>query len=216
MIEINAVPGQIPIARSDAKLRRSSGEDVAVVVLAGGDGSRIGGGKPLRELAGERLIDRALRLARGYSNPVAVAVRDPAQVSPVDAELIADDRVEGPLGGLIAGLKFANASGRALLLVIPSDMPFLPPDLLERLNGAIGGYACAIAASGGRAHPVCSLWRAAAFDRVPAYLATGRRSLRGLAEAAGFVAVDWPGGAADPFFNINAAEDWADAQRRLR
>jgi len=29
--------------------------DVAIVILAGGEGSRIGGGKPLIELAGERL-----------------------------------------------------------------------------------------------------------------------------------------------------------------
>ena len=55
-------------------------EDVAVVILAGGEGTRIGGGKPLRRLAGERLIDHALRTAHGWSNMVAVAVRDPGQM----------------------------------------------------------------------------------------------------------------------------------------
>jgi molybdopterin-guanine dinucleotide biosynthesis protein A len=40
-----------------------SGE-VSVVVLAGGEGRRIGGAKPLRLLAGERLVDRALHQAR--------------------------------------------------------------------------------------------------------------------------------------------------------
>ena len=36
----------------------------AVVILAGGQGERIGGNKPSRLLAGERLVDRALRLHR--------------------------------------------------------------------------------------------------------------------------------------------------------
>ena len=52
-----------------------------MVILAGGEGSRIGGGKPLMRLAGERLIDRALRTARGWSDLIAVAVRDPPRSS---------------------------------------------------------------------------------------------------------------------------------------
>ena len=42
----------------------------AVVVLAGGQGSRIGGHKPLRLLSGERLIDRAVRQSRRWSDLV--------------------------------------------------------------------------------------------------------------------------------------------------
>jgi molybdopterin-guanine dinucleotide biosynthesis protein A len=190
-------------------------KDVAVVVLAGGGGSRIGGSKPLRRLAGERLIDRALRLAHGYSDAVAVAVRDPLQARSVDAEPIEDEPVEGPLGGLIAGLRFAAARRRPLLLAIPADMPFLPPDLLDRLAGAIGPGACALAGSGGRAHPVCSLWSARVLEAIPAYVGTGRRSLHGLAQFAGQTLVDWSTEPTDPFFNVNSQADLAKAERLL-
>jgi molybdopterin-guanine dinucleotide biosynthesis protein A len=186
--------------------------DVAIVILAGGEGSRIGGGKPLVELAGERLIVRALRFARRFSDCVAVAVRDARQVGSVEAQLIPDNSVEGPLGGLLAGLEFARREGRGLLLVIPADMPFLPNDLLDRLLGAIGPDQCAIAASGGSEHPVCSLWRAEAVERVPEYVATGRRSLKGLADLVGKTRVDWDD-APDPFFNINSAADLEEAER---
>lgn len=190
--------------------------NVAVVILAGGRGSRIGGTKPLRELGGERLIDRALRLARSWSDIVAIAVRDRAQAPAVNAAIIVDDAIEGPLGGLAAGLRFARSAGRELLLTIPADMPFLPSDLLERLAAALGRNSCALASSGGHIHPVCGLWRVKVHNRIDSYAASGRRSLHGFAELAARSVVEWPHGEADPFFNINSADELAEAERRLR
>jgi molybdopterin-guanine dinucleotide biosynthesis protein A len=191
--------------------------DLSVIILAGGEGSRIGGGKALKEIAGERLIDRAVRLARTWSDKVAVAVRHLNQLGPLDAELIEDSPVEGPLGGLISGLEFAHRIRRPLLIVIPVDMPFLPLDLLQRLVDRLGDSNCAMAASGGRSHPVCSLWRVEkSLGRAKDYLATGRRSLHGFAELLGYVAVDWAGGSADPFFNINSDAELVAAERRIR
>jgi molybdopterin-guanine dinucleotide biosynthesis protein A len=187
--------------------------DVAVVVLAGGEGKRIGGGKPLKTFRGERLIDRAVRLARSWSDSVAIAIRDRSQVGPVSAELILDEDVPGPLGGLISGMKFASAEGRSFVLIIPADMPFLPAGLLDRLRQAIGDKGCALAESGGQLHPVCGLWQSNAVGPVLDYAASGRRSLKGLAAAIGFVAVEWPTEPVDPFFNINTSEDLAEAAR---
>jgi molybdenum cofactor guanylyltransferase len=190
--------------------------DVAVAILAGGEGRRIGGGKPLRMFGGERLIDRALRQARLWSDLIAIAVRDAAQVAPVDAPLITDENVPGPLGGLVSGLRFAREHDRGFLLAIPADMPFLPHDLLERLAANIGDHACALAQSAGQLHPVCGLWRTNALDDVGSYVETGRRSLKGFAAQVGFASVDWPVDAADPFFNVNTSEDLAEAARTAR
>jgi molybdopterin-guanine dinucleotide biosynthesis protein A len=190
--------------------------EVAVVILAGGEGRRIGGGKPLKKFAGERLIDRALRQAHRWSGLVAIAVRDPAQVQPVTARLIRDTDVPGPLGGLISGLVFARESRCEFLLGIPADMPFLPPDLPDRLRAAIGNHGCALAASGGHVHPVCALWRSGSVDSAAAYTSAGRRSLKGFAEQVGFACVEWPVGARDPFFNVNTNEQLAEAARTPR
>jgi molybdopterin-guanine dinucleotide biosynthesis protein A len=190
--------------------------DLAVVILAGGEGSRIGGDKPLRMLGGERLIDRALRQARGWSAEVAVAVRDAAQLGPLDAEVVSDAAdVEGPLGGLIAGLQWANARQRPLVLTIPADMPYLPIDLNDRLAAALVDRSCSIASSGGQLHPVCGLWRSGAVERINEYLASRRRSLRGFAQMIGCAAVEWSAESDDPFFNINDPDDLAEAERRL-
>jgi molybdopterin-guanine dinucleotide biosynthesis protein A len=188
--------------------------EVAVVVLAGGEGSRIGGGKPLKHFGGERLIDQALRRAQIWSDVVAVAVRDVGQVEPLPAPLIKDEDVPGPLGGLISGLLFARQKGLNFLLAIPADMPFLPDDLLDRLREKIGDKGCALAESGGHIHPVCSLWRTHVMDDARVYAASGRRSLKGLAAFIGFAVAGWPAEPVDPFFNINTSSDLAEAARR--
>ncbi|MEA3012089.1 MAG: molybdenum cofactor guanylyltransferase [Sphingomonadales bacterium] len=172
-----------------------------IVILAGGEGRRIGGGKPMRRLAGETLIDRALRRARTWSDEVLVAARE-------GGDLEDDPEVEGPLGGVAAALALGGD-----VLTIPCDMPFLPDDLPARLAS---GKAAALAASGGHLHPVCALWTAEAATGLPAYLATGRRSLKGFAEAVGYEAAEWPVEPYDPFFNINDEADLARAEALLR
>jgi molybdenum cofactor guanylyltransferase len=189
--------------------------DVAVVILAGGEGRRIGGGKPLRRLAGERLIDRALRSANSWSDLVVIAVRDPVQVDWVNAPVITDERgIAGPLAGLAAALRFAAQSGARFVLTIPADAPFLPSDLLDRLHCEIGHVSCALASSGGQLHPACGLWRTSALDQVGTYIAGERRSLKGFAGVVGFREVAWPSEPFDPFFNINTADELAQAEPR--
>jgi molybdopterin-guanine dinucleotide biosynthesis protein A len=187
---------------------------LAVVILAGGEGRRMGGSKPLAMLGGERLIERALRHARCWSELVAVSVRSADQLAGLDAPLLPDEpSAAGPLGGLIAALRFAETSGCDFLLTIPADMPFLPADLPARLFAAIGEGGCAIPASGGDRHQDCGLWRTSTLERVAGYLASDRRSLIGFAEFVGFTSVEWPAEPLDPFFNVNTAEDLARAKR---
>lgn len=172
-----------------------------IVILAGGEGRRIGGGKPLRMLGGRSLIDRAIERARCWSDAVLVIARE-------GGDLRDDPTIEGPLGGVAAALALGGD-----VLTIPCDMPFLPDDLPARLASA---RAATLAASGGHLHPVCALWKAEAAAGLPAYLATGRRSLKGFAEAVGYEVVEWSVEPYDPFFNINDEADLARAQAMLR
>ncbi len=181
----------------------------AVLILAGGDGRRIGGGKPLRLLGGRTLLDRAIERAQRWGDQVAVAARNPEQIGEADVPILFDPPgLEGPLGGLASALRLE----RPTVLTIPCDTPFLPEDLPDRLAAALAGHGAALAASGGQIHPVCGLWRADALGGVRGYAASGRRSLIGFAETIGCVTVEWSD---DPFFNINSAEDLAQAEARL-
>lgn len=185
---------------------------IAVLILAGGEGSRMGGGKPLRPLGGRTLLDRAIEKARAWSDEVAVAVRHSGQLPAQDVRCLIDPPgLEGPLAGLASALRL----GCETMLTIPCDAPFLPDDLPRRLGDALPGHGAALAASGGHVHPVCGLWRADALAQVRGYASSGRRSLMGFATGVGFVAVEWPSEPVDPFFNINSAGDLAKAERLL-
>ena len=185
-----------------------------IVILAGGEGTRMGGAKPARMLGGETLMQRALRRARSWSNDVRVALRSVDQVPGLDAPILFDDpEVWGPLAGLSSALAAAREAGRSHVLTLPCDMPFLPDDLPERMQREIGDHCAALATSGGQLHPVCGLWSVRTAEALPAYRAAGRRSLKGLAETVGVVAVEWPG---DVFANINTPEELAKSERRLR
>jgi molybdopterin-guanine dinucleotide biosynthesis protein A len=190
-----------------------------IVVLAGGEGRRIGGAKATRVLGGHTLLERALERAAGWSDHVAVAVRAEDQAVPAGVDLLTDDpAIPGPLAGIASALRFAASRGAETVLTLPCDAPFLPDDLADRLTEALTPVAgVALARSGGQLHPTCALWRAGRgpLAALGAYATTGRGALMGLADAVGFIAVDWPAEPLDPFFNINTAEDLARAEALL-
>lgn len=189
---------------------------IAVVVLAGGEGRRMGGGKPLRMLGGRTLVDRAVEQAQGWSRIVAVSVRQDGQAGALAVPQILDAEDEGPIAGLASGLRFARAQGAETLLTTACDMPVLPADLPQRLDEALTAELNAvIASSGGALHPVCGLWRSTAIDALAGYRASGRSSLKGFAAHIGYAEVEWPVEPFDPFLNVNRPEELEAAERLL-
>lgn len=103
-------------------------------VLAGGVGSRLGGGKATAELAGRALIEYPLAaLAAAGVEAVVVAKADtelPELAVPVLTE---PQRPRHPLLGIVTALR--QAGGRSVLAVA-CDLPLLTPALLEALAAA--------------------------------------------------------------------------------
>lgn len=188
----------------------------AVLVLAGGEGTRMGGGKPQRQLAGRALLRHALDRARGYGAPIAIGARSANQVTE-SAECVLDDaEIAGPLASLSAGFAWASRICADYLLTLPCDAPFLPDDLSARLAARIGpNDSVALPMSSSQLHPACGFWRVSARQFLAPYVATGRRSLLGFAEHAGYAVEDWGAPERDPFFNLNTPDDLRTAQRWL-
>jgi len=190
---------------------------VVVAVLAGGAGRRMGGDKPRRRLNGLRLLDHALNKAHALAGPVILVVRDPAQADGFVETIVLDaPDIDGPLAGLLAALVWAADAGFDQVLTLACDMPRVPGDLLSRLQSALTAESgVAVAASGGRLHPVCALWRTTAVPVLRRRADEGRLSLQGLSEAVGRVIVDWPAEDDDAFVNINTIDDLALAEAAL-
>ena len=162
------------------------GQDaVLAVVLAGGLARRMGGGdKPLRLLGGRPLLDHVLdRVRPQVAGVILNANGDPARFAAYGLPVVADPLPDfpGPLAGVLAALDWAAAHRPevATVLSVPGDGPFLPPDLVARLQAAraAAGVPMACAASGGWTHPPIALWPVALRGELREALLAGEKKI---------------------------------------
>ncbi|RFC62939.1 molybdenum cofactor guanylyltransferase [Fulvimarina endophytica] len=216
-------------AGSTSLIPREPGLDpvAGAVILAGGRGSRMGEGepKPLRILAGRPLIAHvADRL--GAIRPVVVNAPADGSFDAYGDHVAPDLRsgFQGPLAGIEAGMDWLGAEDERMThaLVLPSDTPFLPNDLVPLLLAEASSSRVLVASHRGRLHPTVSLWPITLLSTLAEWLDDERpRAIRAFLDHAGYrtvsfddLAGDW-GPEGDPFANVNTPEDLAQAERRL-
>jgi molybdenum cofactor guanylyltransferase len=192
------------------------------ILLAGGLAQRMGGGdKPMRMIAGRSILERVIARLRPQCDCIVLnANGDPARFAPFGLPVIADSILHfpGPLAGILAGLDWAaaNRPDAAFVLTAPGDCPFLPRDLVARLQKARTerNAQIAVAASGGRSHHVIGLWAVALREKLRHALAVeGIRKVESWTTRYKTVTVTWPVDPLDPFFNANTTDDLAKAER---
>lgn len=124
---------------------------IAGVLLAAGEGTRLGGPKALVEVAGTRLVDRGVALLReGGTAPVVVVT------GAVDVPLLGAITVHNPdwrtgmASSLAAGLGAVPDSCAAAVIALV-DQPLIGPDVVRRLVAAyLDGAGIAVASYGGK------------------------------------------------------------------
>jgi molybdopterin-guanine dinucleotide biosynthesis protein A len=192
------------------------------VLLAGGLARRMGGGdKPMRTILGRTILARVIaRLSPQCDGLILNANGDPARFAAFGLPVIADGVPDfpGPLAGILAALDWAAANRPDVthLLSAAADCPFLPRDLVARLEAArtAGNAELAVAASGGQSHPTIGLWAVHLRDELRhALVREDIRKIDRWTARYSLATVTWPVTPVDPFFNANTVEDIADAER---
>jgi molybdopterin-guanine dinucleotide biosynthesis protein A len=192
--------------------------EVTGVVLAGGQGSRMGGvDKGLQPFRGRPMVAHVIeRFAPQVDELLVNANRNPAEYERFGHRVIADEvpGFAGPLAGFERGL--AHAAG-ALVATVPCDSPFLPADLVRRLRAALEANAAdlAVARTGEQPHPVFCLMRRTVHASLAAFLASGQRKIDRWYASLKVAEVpfdDEP----DAFLNINTREELAHLEPRGR
>jgi molybdopterin-guanine dinucleotide biosynthesis protein A len=192
------------------------GTDIVGVLLAGGLARRMGGGdKPLRLLAGRPLLDHVVeRLRPQVADLVLNANGDPARFAAYGLPVVADSIPDyaGPLAGILAGLDWTaeNRPDCRLIVSVATDAPFLPTDLVVRMDRALRdeGAELACAASGGQAHPVIGLWPVRLREELRrAVVDEGVRKVDVWTARHRLAVVSFGDRPVDPFFNANQPED---------
>jgi molybdopterin-guanine dinucleotide biosynthesis protein A len=198
--------------------------DTLGVVLAGGLARRMGGGdKPLRTIGGKPLLDHLLdRFLPQLPDVILNANGDPARFAAYGLAVVPDGLPDhpGPLAGILAALDHAAAAhpGLPWVVSVTGDAPFIPRDLVARLHAAreAAGVPMACAHSAGQAHPPIGLWPVALRGELRAALLAGERKIDRWTARFGCAAAEWPAAPYDPFFNANAPDDLAEAEKLLQ
>lgn len=152
---------------------------ISTVILAGGQGKRIGGDKGLQMLQGKALLGWVLDAVGPQSDEVLISANENlAQYAAFACPVITDDLPgqAGPLAGLQAALRRAQ---HARVATVPCDTPFLPPNLLARLSAAldVSDAEAAVAVCEDRRQYAAAMYRKDVLPRLDTFLAAGKRKL---------------------------------------
>lgn len=153
---------------------------LSAVILAGGQGSRMGGvDKGLVEFHGKPLVAHVLERIRPQADEILISAnRNLETYRTLGFPVLADDIPDfpGPLAGIAQALK---AASHDLLLCVPCDTPFLPADLADRLYEALEAEnsEVAVAAADGKSQPVIFLCRRKVLPSLESFMAEGGRGV---------------------------------------
>jgi molybdopterin-guanine dinucleotide biosynthesis protein A len=195
------------------------------LILAGGLARRMGGGdKGLIKIGDQTILDRALsRMKPQCSRMIINANGDASRFAFTNLPVVPDDIPDfaGPLAGILAGLDWAakNEPDTGHVVSAPGDCPFLPRDLVERLNEARKeqGKPLACAKSGDWRHPVVGLWPVALRDNLRrALMEENLHKIEIWTARHGVAIAEWPDKPVDYFFNANTPEDVERAREIVR
>lgn len=189
---------------------------ITAVILAGGQGSRMGGiDKGLVLFHNKPLIEHVLDTITPYVDTVLISAnRSREQYEHFGYPVLADTLPDypGPLAGILTALE--NSTDE-LLLAVPCDTPLLPNDLVGRLSSALrsSGAEIAIPSDGTRLHAAILLMEHSVTCELRSYLQAGERKVQGWLQRHHTVHVDFsdtPGA----FANLNTLDELQELEQQ--
>lgn len=190
-------------------------QNTAALLLAGGQGRRIGGKKPAVIYRGRSLLD--------WSCDIMSAIPITAERKFISVgshkDLIIKDSLsgsfnpiadiepnQGPLGGIISALESPHSHGAEWLLTLPVDMPNLPLDLCSKLASAHRpGCRIIRAASAERSFPTIALMATDLTTELRTYINQGGRKIFDFQNR--FVVIERVFLSPSESLNVNSLED---------
>ena len=178
---------------------------VVGVLLAGGDGRRLGGEKAMVEIGGRTIAERALEPLRAVCDTVVVSCRlgtTLPTLTGVEEAWVQREDDGGPVAGLASALR--EARGRTILALAIS-LPLMSEQVLRELLAVkADGRAAVVPSLGGRLEPLVGRWSPSALPMLEGFRA--QRDLERVTRLVDHVAV--PFYPDDPaFLRVEGPED---------
>ncbi len=189
-------------------------QDLTAVILAGGQGRRMGGqDKGLLDFGGKSLVAILIdRLERQALNIVINANRNHADYQRFGYPVISDQLTDyqGPLAGFAVAMAEVNTD---FILTLPCDSPLLAEDYARRFLDAYAARQAPVqvAFDGERLQPVHAMIKVDLLPSLKRFLDSGERKIDRWYAQHEYARVDFSD-CADMFRNINTPADQASLQ----
>jgi len=184
-----------------------TGSGVTGIVLAGGQGRRMGGvDKGLQLLHDRPMVEHVIGRLAPQVDEILINANQNLEAYGRFGYRVVPDAIggfAGPLAGLHAGL---GAAQHPFALTVPCDSPFLPADLFSRLKNGLHEHDLAVAKTGDQPHPVFSLVRVSVLEHLSRFLSAGGRKIDAWYSTLKIIEVPFDD-EADAFRNINTREE---------
>ena len=153
------------------KGRREVRHPISCIVLAGGEGKRLGTDKALLRIGGRVLIEGIVEKMARIGDEVIIVTNSPQRYSHLEARLVGDVYPgKGALGGIYSGLKAARNHHS---LVVACDMPFLDLKLLRYMIVLSPGQDVIIPRIGGLTEPLHAIYSKGCLQPMERLLSAG-------------------------------------------
>lgn len=191
--------------------------DITAVVLAGGQGQRMGGvDKGWVTFNGRPMIHHVLEQITPQVQSVIInANRSVEDYRALGHQVVEDVEAgfHGPLMGMLTGLSYAKTDW---VLFVPCDVPLLPGNLVEKLYRAVvtNQVDVAVVHDGERLQPVISLVNRSLLPSLERWLAEGKRKIDRWYMQHRMVVVPFDNPEED-FMNLNTRQEVQELEQRL-
>ena len=153
------------------KGRREVRHPISCIVLAGGEGKRLGTDKALLRIGGRVLIEGIVEKMARIGDEVIIVTNSPQRYRHLEARLVGDVYPgKGALGGIYSGLKAARNHHS---LVVACDMPFLDLKLLRYMIVLSPGQDVIIPRIGGLTEPLHAIYSKGCLQPMERLLSAG-------------------------------------------
>jgi molybdopterin-guanine dinucleotide biosynthesis protein A len=148
---------------------------ISCIVLAGGEGKRLGTDKAFLRIGGRVLIEGILEKMARIGDEVIIVTNSPHRYRHLEARLVGDVYPgKGVLGGIYSGLRAARSDHS---LVVACDMPFLDLRLLRYMILLSPGQDVVIPRVGGLTEPLHAIYSKRGLQPIERVLAGGGRKI---------------------------------------
>tara|TARA_B110000196_G_C20930011_1_gene559448 strand:+ start:98 stop:733 length:636 start_codon:yes stop_codon:yes gene_type:complete len=190
---------------------------ILIVILAGGQSRRFGGGfKTLSKFNNKSILDRIIKNFENLEIEIALNINSNKDEFLKKKLKIINDEIknfQGPLAGIYSTMKWVlkNKKNIEWIFTIPSDTPFLSEELFFKFinNNFNKRTKIILAESNNKVHPVIGLWHISLLENLESFFKDESRKIMDWVEKQNYELLNFKN--PDYFFNVNSKADLKEA-----